>query len=33
MRVLVTGHESYIGSLVVPFPQAADHEVVGLVDA
>jgi nucleoside-diphosphate-sugar epimerase len=30
MRVLVTGHNGYIGSIMVPFLQAAGHEVVGL---
>jgi nucleoside-diphosphate-sugar epimerase len=30
MRVLVTGHNGYIGSVMVPFLQAAGHEVVGL---
>ena len=30
MRVLVTGHEGYIGSVLVPFLQAAGHDVVGL---
>lgn len=30
MRVLVTGHEGYIGALVVPVLHAAGHEVVGL---
>ena len=30
MRVLVTGHEGYIGSVMVPILQAAGHEVVGL---
>lgn len=29
MRVLVTGHNGYIGSIMVPFLQAAGHEVVG----
>jgi hypothetical protein len=33
VRVLVTGREGYIGSLPVPFLQAADLEVVGSVDA
>lgn len=30
MRVLVTGHNGYIGSVLVPFFQAAGHEVHGL---
>jgi nucleoside-diphosphate-sugar epimerase len=30
MRVLVTGHNGYIGSVMVPFLQARGHEVVGL---
>ncbi len=30
MRVLVTGHDGYIGTVLVPFFQAAGHEVVGL---
>ena len=30
MRVLVTGHLGYIGSILVPLFQAAGHEVVGL---
>lgn len=30
MRVLVTGHEGYIGTVLVPVLQAAGHEVVGL---
>lgn len=30
MRVLVTGHEGYIGSVMVPFLRAAGHDVVGL---
>jgi nucleoside-diphosphate-sugar epimerase len=30
MRVLVTGHEGYIGSVLVPMLQAAGHDVVGL---
>lgn len=30
MRVLVTGHNGYIGSLLVPVLQAAGHEVAGL---
>ena len=30
MRVLVTGHDGYIGTVLVPMLQAAGHEVVGL---
>lgn len=30
MRVLITGHDGYIGSVMVPLLQAADHQVVGL---
>ena len=30
MRVLVTGHHGYIGSVLVPVLQGAGHEVVGL---
>src|SRR5215208_4623144 len=30
MRILVTGHNGYIGSVMVPLLQAAGHEVVGL---
>jgi len=30
MKVLVTGHHGYIGSITAPFLQAAGHEVVGL---
>lgn len=30
MRVVVTGHNGYIGSVMVPFLQDAGHEVVGL---
>ena len=29
MRVLVTGHNGYIGSIMVPLLQDAGHEVVG----
>lgn len=29
MRILVTGHNGYIGSIMVPMLQAAGHEVVG----
>ncbi len=29
MRVLVTGHNGYIGSVMVPFLQRAGHEIVG----
>ena len=29
MRVLVTGHNGYIGSVMVPLLQAAGHDVVG----
>lgn len=29
MRILVTGHNGYIGSVMVPFLQAAGHEVFG----
>jgi nucleoside-diphosphate-sugar epimerase len=29
-RVLVTGHEGYIGSILVPLVQAAGHDVTGL---
>lgn len=29
MRVLVTGHNGYIGSIMVPLLQAAGHEIVG----
>lgn len=29
MRVLVTGHNGYIGSVMVPLLQAAGHEIVG----
>jgi nucleoside-diphosphate-sugar epimerase len=29
MRVLVTGHHGYIGSVLAPFLQAAGHDVVG----
>ena len=30
MRVLVTGHNGYIGSVLVPMLQEAEHEVTGL---
>ena len=30
MRILVTGHDGYIGSIMVPILQAAGHDVVGL---
>ncbi len=30
MRVLVTGHDGYIGTVLVPLFQAAGHQVVGL---
>ena len=30
MKVLVTGHDGYIGTVLVPVLQAAGHEVVGL---
>jgi nucleoside-diphosphate-sugar epimerase len=30
VRVLVTGHDGYIGTVLVPFFEAAGHEVVGL---
>ena len=30
MRVLVTGHDGYIGTVLVPLFQAAGHELVGL---
>lgn len=30
MRVLITGHNGYIGSVLTPFVRAAGHEVVGL---
>jgi len=30
MRVLITGHNGYIGSVLAPFVQAAGHDVVGL---
>lgn len=30
MKVLVTGHEGYIGTVLVPFLQRAGHEVLGL---
>jgi nucleoside-diphosphate-sugar epimerase len=30
LRILVTGHNGYIGSVLVPMLEQADHEVVGL---
>jgi nucleoside-diphosphate-sugar epimerase len=30
LRVLVTGHNGYIGSVLVPTLEQADHDVVGL---
>lgn len=30
MRVAVTGHNGYIGSIMVPFLQKAGHEIIGL---
>ncbi len=33
MRVLVTGHQGYLGTMMVPALQAAGHEVVGLDSA
>ena len=30
MRVLVTGHQGYIGTVMVPMLQTEGHEVVGL---
>ena len=30
MRILVTGHRGYIGSVMTPMLQNAGHEVVGL---
>src|SRR3712207_8817587 len=30
MRVLVTSHEGYLGSVLTPYLTAAGHEVVGL---
>ena len=30
MRILITGHHGYIGTLLVPLAQRAGHEVVGL---
>ncbi len=29
MRVLVTGHNGYIGSVMAPFLRRAGHDVVG----
>ena len=33
MRVLVTGHQGYIGTVLVPMLLHAGHEVVGMPDA
>ena len=30
MRVLITGHNAYIGTILTPMVQAAGHEVVGM---
>ena len=30
MRVLVTGHQGYLGTVMVPILQAAGHDVTGL---
>ena len=30
MRVLVTGHNGYVGTIMMPLLIAANHEVVGL---
>ncbi len=30
MRILVTGHKGYIGTVMVPMLLAAGHDVVGL---
>src|SRR2546423_394476 len=30
MRVLITGHKGYIGSVMTPYLKAAGHDVVGL---
>src|SRR5680860_853830 len=30
VRVLITGHDGYIGSVMAPFLRSAGHEVVGL---
>jgi nucleoside-diphosphate-sugar epimerase len=30
MRILVTGHKGYIGTVMVPMLLGAGHEVVGL---
>jgi nucleoside-diphosphate-sugar epimerase len=30
MRVLVTGHKGYVGTIMVPMLMAAGHDVVGL---
>ena len=30
MRVLLTGHDGYIGAVMIPMLQEAGHEVVGM---
>src|SRR5258708_33079847 len=30
MRIMVTGHNGYIGSVLAPFMAAAGHDVIGL---
>ena len=30
MRVLMTGHDGYIGAVLAPFLRAEGHDVVGL---
>ena len=30
MRILITGHKGYIGTIMAPMIQAAGHTVVGL---
>ena len=30
MRLLVTGHQGYLGTVMVPILQAAGHDVTGL---